>query len=268
MGRLTRVPLGMLEPGSNAMANDNVVYNGEDIELQSKRQEGEQDNDFNRGAFDPETGTLHLHREDGSVLQISGFMTVHNIGVGRKGATGPRGAAGVSGRNGRDGRPGIPGCMGPKGDWGPMGPAGPQGATGPQGVPGPTGPTGPSGATGPGGIDGASPEMSSAENVASETVGTGRIMQWGRFTDSEPELKKTLLFSEALQDASKPLALHIQFVDPSVNIANKVKVTKIAEGYADLEVVETLLDMEPNGAGGMQYVSPFGWDFYWFLIGQ
>jgi hypothetical protein len=87
----------MLDAGDNARANDDVVFNGNDIEAQTPGSADETDNFVVRGEFDPEIGVLNLYRVDDSIVQVSGFMTAHNIGIGQKGATGPRGAAGVAG---------------------------------------------------------------------------------------------------------------------------------------------------------------------------
>ena len=81
---LTRVPLNMLDPGANAQANDDVVYNGSEIEAQTI-----EDQDTNiyvaSGEFDPEIGILTLTRSDDTVIQIDGFMTSNNIGIGTPG---------------------------------------------------------------------------------------------------------------------------------------------------------------------------------------
>tara|TARA_B100000700_G_scaffold101966_1_gene115002 strand:+ start:54109 stop:54885 length:777 start_codon:yes stop_codon:yes gene_type:complete len=258
----------MLDPGDQARPNDDVVFNGREVEAQTPGSAGEDDNFVTRGEFDPEVGVLNLYRADNSIVQVSGFMTVHNIGVGPRGATGPRGAAGPSGRNGRDGRPGVPGCAGPKGDIGPMGPPGPKGPTGPRGIPGPTGPTGPAGEQGNSGFDGETPELTSTEDGSSESVSNGRIMQWGRFTDNQPAEIKQVMFPEALTALDKPKSFVMQWVNPAGNVAYKVRVEKIEQGYAVLAVNKNMIALEPDGAGGTQLVPLTGWDFYWFLLGE
>jgi len=268
MAKLTRVPLSMLDAGDNARPNDDVVFNGNDVEAQTPGSASELDNFVVRGEFDPEVGVLNLYRIDDSIVQISGFMTAHNIGIGQKGATGPRGAAGPAGRNGRDGRPGGPGCTGPKGDLGPMGPPGPAGPTGPRGLVGPAGIIGLQGEIGPAGMDGERPLQSTVGPSSVESVGTGRIMQWGRHTDNTAAEMKQILFPEAVDALNRPISLLVQWVNPSSNIANKVRVQKIEDGYALLAVNPSMLDLEPDGFGGTQYVPMTGWDFYWFLIGE
>lgn len=268
MAGLTRVPLSMLDPGDNARPNDDIVYNGQEIESQTPNQTGDTDNVVVRGAFDPETGILNLYRADDSILQIAGFMTIQNIGVGPRGATGPRGAAGPSGRNGKDGRPGIPGCTGPKGDLGPMGPPGPPGPTGSRGLPGPTGPQGVTGPSGAAGIDGERPQLVAGAAGTSESVASGRVMQWGRFTDNTAGQIKQVLFPEAFTATTKPKALILQWVNPASNVADKVRVSSIEAGYATLSVQTSMLAQEPNGSGGTRPVAMTGWDFYWFAIGE
>jgi len=268
MGKLTRVPLGMLDPGNNASPNDDVVYNGSEIEVQTPGDSSDEDNYVTRGDFDPEIGVLNLYRADSTIVQVPGFMTVHNIGVGPRGATGPRGAPGNSGRNGRDGRSGVPGCAGPKGDVGPQGPAGPRGPAGQRGERGATGPQGPAGGEGASGYDGESPVLVSTDAASSESVSSGRSLQWGRFTDPTPGLTKEIIFPEALNDVSNPHSIVLFWVNPASNVANKVRVTSIETGKANLSVVTNLLDVEPDGSGGTQNVTASGWDFYWILLGD
>lgn len=268
MTKLTRVPLSMLDAGDNARANDDVVFNGEEVEAQPSGTSSELDKYLVQAQFDPETGTLDLVMSDDNIIKVAGFMTVNNIGVGPRGATGPRGAAGPSGRNGKDGRPGIPGCTGPKGDIGPMGPDGPAGPTGPRGLQGAVGPTGPTGPIGLPGADGETPSYITTEAGSSESIMSGRIMQWGRFTDNNPGEMKQIMFPEALVDESKPHSLILQWVNPTSNVAHKVRVQKIEKGYAVLAVNISMLDVEPDGQGGTQPVPMTGWDFYWFLIGE
>lgn len=267
MSRLTRVPLSMLDPGNNARANDDVVYNGTVVEAQTPNASSELDNFVVRGDFDPEIGILNLHRQDNTIIRIPGFMTVHNIGIGPRGATGPAGAPGSTGRNGRDGRHGPPGCTGPKGDVGPIGAPGPAGPTGPRGLPGATGPTGPAGTPGSSGLDGERPEFSSTGIISTEYVSSGRIMQWGRFTSTTPSEMQQVIFPQAI-DPTLPHAFVFNWVNPSSNIANKVRVQNIEAGFARLAVNTSMLDLEPDGAGGTQPVEMTGWDFYWFLIAQ
>lgn len=97
------------------------------------------------GYFDDATGVLTLTLVNGQTVEISGFMTQGNVGVGQSGPQGLSGADGTDGLIGSNGETGFTGCAGP---------AGAQGAQGPQGPKGDTGPTGPKGATGPQGEPG------------------------------------------------------------------------------------------------------------------
>lgn len=266
---LTKVPLNMLDPGANAQTNDDVIYNGSEIDLQPVETRETRDVYVEYGEFDPEIGILLLTRTDGTVIQIPGFMTSNNIGRGEPGLQGPKGAQGVAGRNGKDGRPGIPGCTGPKGDQGPAGPPGPAGPTGPRGLTGATGPTGPIGPTGPAGTDGATPELRTAPGASSEKVAaSGRVMQWGRFTDAAAGAVKYVDFPSPLTDLTKPHSFIIQWINPLSNVANKVRVASIETNRATLIVEESMLDTESDGAGGTRPVAKTGWDFYWMLMGQ
>lgn len=265
---LTRVPLNMLDAGATARPNDEVVYNGQEVETQNPRDPSVVDIHIQSGKFDPETGILTLTQTDDTVLNIGGFMTVHNIGIGPRGATGPRGTPGSPGRNGKDGRPGVPGCTGPKGDIGPMGNPGPPGPTGPRGIPGEAGATGPTGPTGPAGVDGERPVYVSGANASYETITGGRVMQWGRYTAVDPAEFRTLLFPEAFTQEAKPKAIFLQWVNPASNVANKVRLTEFTLGKATLAVNVSMLAQEPDGAGGTRPVPMTGWDFYWFAIGE
>lgn len=265
---LTKTPLTMLTPGNNAQVNDEVVYNGQSLETQAPGVGNNTDLHITDASYDPESGVLTLTRNDTAVLQVSGFMTSGNIGTGPRGPTGPSGAVGQNGRHGKDGRPGIPGCTGPKGDSGPAGPQGATGPQGPRGYAGPTGPQGPAGASGASGADGERPVYTAGTINSTEKTSSGRLMMWGRFTDSAPGITKQLLFPEALANPSKPVALHLQWVNPSSNVANKVRVQSINAGYAELSVNTSLLDQIPDGSGGTQAVPASGWDFYWTLLGE
>jgi hypothetical protein len=264
---LTTVPLTMVSAGSNAQPNDQVVFNGDKLEPQNPSN-STTDLHVIDARYDPITGILELIRSDNNIMSISGFMTPGNIGVGPRGATGPQGIPGISGRNGRDGNDGLPGCTGPKGDIGPMGPVGP---TGPSGIPGSIGlrgDTGPVGPTGPAGQAGAVPIYITSATSSSERISGGRVTQWGRFTDATPGLMKSVLLPVALtEDVSvKSCSFIMNWINPSNNVANKVRVESIAGGQVTLAVNESLLATVPDGLGGTTTVSPTGWDFYWFLV--
>jgi hypothetical protein len=266
---LTRVPLTMLDPGANAQANDDVIYNGTVIDVQPVASIGNQDIYVEFGEFDSEIGILLLTRTDGTVLQISGFMTSNNIGRGEPGLQGPKGTQGISGRNGKDGRPGLPGCTGPKGDQGPAGSAGPAGPTGPMGIQGLQGPAGPRGAAGETGPQPVASQLIPGVGATAEYLASpGRVFQWGRFTDAVASQTKTVVFPSALTDLTKPHAFLMFWVSPTSNVANKVRVANISAGTALLIVEDSLLDTESDGAGGTRTVAKTGWDFYWILMGQ
>jgi hypothetical protein len=218
--------------------------------------------------YDPETGVLTIEQTDEegttSVISVSGFMTLGNIGVGPTGPTGPRGNDGNPGRAGKDGRPGIAGCVGPKGDTGAIGPTGPVGPTGPAGVAGPTGPTGPTGPAGAAGRDAPEPEFSvdSSNQMVKEKLGK-KIMYHGRFTDTGTKTVVRLLFKEPFTDSSQRSA-HITFVDPAAsNVAAIVKKT-LTKSYLELTIDPAKL---PKDSGG-NALPATGWDFWYQVIGE
>lgn len=267
MTGLTRVSLSMISPGANAQAKDQVVFNGQELEPQNPKS-SPSDIYITSGKFDSTIGVLTLERTDGSLLQIEGFMTVSNIGIGPRGAPGPKGDTGAGGRNGVDGAQGIPGCTGPKGDRGPQGIPGESGALG---LRGPTGPTGPRGETGPQGlpgVNGESPQYTPTPTASSEKFLNGRVMQWGRFTDAAPALVKTVLLPVALTAGTevKAASFVMQWINPLSNVANKVRVDNINGGQVQLSVMTSMMTQIPDGQGGTTHAEPSGWDFYWFLV--
>lgn len=267
---LTRTPLEMLDVGENASANDKLVYNGSQVEAQSTSN-ATGDLHISSGRYDSITGILSLDLSNGTdvvnVINIAGFMTPANVGVGSRGATGPKGPAGNNGRNGIDGRPGERGCQGPKGDRGPQGFTGPAGPTGPQGLQGPQGAPGNTGPQGPAGFNGETPTLVTGTVSSYELVKSGKIISWGRFTDATAGEYKRVLFPEAFKDNS-PKAIIIQWVNPSSNVANKVRITDFTNGYCEFGVNTSLLATEPNGTGGTRPVAATGWDFYWIAVGK
>lgn len=271
MGGLTKAPLSMLDTGPNAQPNDRLVFNGDSVEAQAPEGASQVDLYVANARYNADTGVLELIRSDASVLQVPGFTTAMSIGIGPRGATGPQGLPGPSGRNGKDGSNGIPGCTGPKGDPGPMGPAGggsSSSGSGQRGATGPTGPTGPKGATGPAGIDGERPTYVSSPSASSEKINSGRVMQWGRFTDATAGQIKSVLLPSALTrvEAVASISFIMQWVNPASNVANKVKVDSINGGNVSLSVVTSMLATMPDGSGGTTTVPTTGWDFYWFLV--
>lgn len=264
---LTRAPLAMVDAGPNAQVKDQVVFNGSSLESQNPGNTAS-DVFVMSGKFDQELGILTLARSDGSLLQIDGFMTPSNIGVGPRGVAGPQGVPGESGRNGKDGAPGIPGCTGPKGDTGAMGPPGESGVIGARGPAGPQGIQGPPGPQGAPGTPGERPIYSTSVSASSEKILNNRIMQWGRFTDATPGLVKTLLFPVALEgDINlKAVSIILQWVDPSSNVANKVRIGPITNGNAQLTALSSMMEQVPDGQGGVTNAPATGWDFFWFLV--
>jgi hypothetical protein len=141
---LTKTPLDMLEakgtPGSD------VRYTGSEVIV-------EPDEDINNlgvasGFFDDSSGTLVIKLVNGQTLNITGFMTQGNIGVGEAGSQGIGGTSGTDGLLGEDGLQGPSGCAGPPGTPGATGTPGSMGPQGPEGPQGPTGDLGPEGEPG------------------------------------------------------------------------------------------------------------------------
>lgn len=145
MTGLTKVPLGMLS--AVGRPNSDVRFNGINVVV-TPQQEDENDFGIKDGTFDATSGTLTLALRNGAALELTGFMTQGEIGVG------PAGPQGAAGRDGRDGLNGIDGDQGSTGCQGPAGPPGRQGPRGEQGLQGNTGPKGATGPTGPDGKDG------------------------------------------------------------------------------------------------------------------
>lgn len=97
------------------------------------------------GNFDRLSGTLVLNIPNVGKLQITGFTTVNDIGLGPRGEEGEDGRDGIDGLSGSDGGRGADGCIGPRGNEGlpgKVGVRGPRGAIGPTGNTGNTGPAG------------------------------------------------------------------------------------------------------------------------------
>ena len=249
---LTKIPLDMLDEG-DANADEHEVFTGSGYDTQDFSTNP--DKYVDSGDFDSETGVLTLTMADGATLNISGFMTPSNIGVGPQGPRGPKGDPGKPGRNGRDGIQGPAGCQGPKGDYGPIGPEGPEGPQGPAGPTGPEGPTGPQGPQGPAGVDGASPIFFSSSGNAYEKISAGRTMQWGRFTSANATTVQQVLFPTSFDVSCQ--AVFVEWVDPSnSNVAYNTKITLLAQGYFEIQ------------SYGIAAASATGWDFYWYAIGE
>lgn len=263
MGGLTRTPLSMVSAfGKKA---DAVRFNGNELELQPDSDIGSGKSIIG-GDFDPDAGVLTILLADGTSLILRNFLTTRNIGVGPTGPTGPSGKPGSNGRNGKDGAKGDAGCAGPKGDAGPQGPTGPAGQSGGIGLQGATGPTGPKGPTGPAGTDGKSALVGILSSAAYEKFENSSLKAWGRFTDPTAGLVKKIVFPEAFT-TDQPRALFLQPVDPTSPVAFAVGVNKINRGNAELQVDQSRLPTQPDGAGGTTRAAATGWDFFWFVIG-
>lgn len=141
MGGLTRTPLSMLE--ARGAPNSDVRFDGREVNTQ--KDENINNTGVTSGKFDDVTGTLSLTLVNGQSVEIRGFMTHGDIGVGPEGPQGIGGVDGTDGLLGEDGLQGPPGCQGPPGTPGVTGPQGEMGAQGEAGPPGMTGPTGPKG---------------------------------------------------------------------------------------------------------------------------
>lgn len=145
MAGLTKISLNMLS--ASGRPGSDVRFDGKNVFV-TPQEENTNDYGITGGNYDPTTGQMTLILRNGSMLELTGFMTVGDIGIGPPGPTGPSGRDGRDGLNGVDGEKGSTGCQGP------AGPPGRQGPRGDQGIPGPTGPKGEEGATGPKGDDG------------------------------------------------------------------------------------------------------------------
>ena len=142
---LTRVPLKLLD--AKGRSGSDVRFDGNNVVVEEDSL-NQNDYGITAGNYDATSGTLTLVLRNGESLQLSGFTTVSDMGVGQAGPTGPSGQDGRDGLNGTDGEKGATGCQGP------AGPPGRQGPRGEQGNPGATGPSGATGPTGPDGKDG------------------------------------------------------------------------------------------------------------------
>lgn len=145
MSGLTKTPLSMLE--SKGSPGSDVQFDGKSVV--AVEEENVNNSGVLGGSFDDASGTLTLSLVNGETIQVSGFMTQGDIGVGDSGAQGISGVDGTDGLLGGDGEQGSTGCAGPAGTPGATGPGG---AVGPQGNEGPVGPEGREGVAG---IDGA-----------------------------------------------------------------------------------------------------------------
>lgn len=143
-GGLTKTPLSLLQ--ARGAPNSDVRFSGSEVVTEADQ------NINNAGIasanYDSQTGTLTLNLVNGSKMQITGFMTAGDIGVGPAGPQGNSGSNGADGLIGEAGERGVSGCAGPAGAPGATGPKGEMGPQGPEGPPGPTGPQGPAGKDG------------------------------------------------------------------------------------------------------------------------
>lgn len=265
MSGLTKIPLQLIDPGKG-VANDQVLFNGQDLELQDP-DVSSSDSQVVAGTYDQETGTLTLNKADRSVVLIRGLLTKSSIGVGPTGPTGPQGSQGVNGRNGKDGRRGDTGCVGPKGDPGPAGNTGPAGPPGGPGTLGATGPTGPTGPSGPAGRDGKMPVFGVGETGGYELFEESTLKCWGRFTSTSAAIFQRVVFPEAFTQETTRTAF-LMFIDPASPVKNAVRIDKVNKGNMELSLNTALLPQVPDGEGGTKPAAALGWDFYWFVIGS
>lgn len=136
----------MLQASGNP--GSNVEFDGKEVmvgEVLTENNPDIGDANISNAQYDQINGVLVLTFTNGYMLNVSGFMTEGNIGVGPPGPQGLPGAPGVDGLQGRDGEKGSTGDQGPAGPVGPVGPTGPTGPRGEPGVPGTDGATGPKG---------------------------------------------------------------------------------------------------------------------------
>jgi len=111
-------------------------------------------------AFNKKLGVLTFIRNNGEVIEASGFLTEDQIGHGPKGKVGRIGKAGRDGEEGRLGKEGPAGCEGAQGNAGDKGMSGRDGEDGPVGIAGTSGcegdvgPEGDEGDKGPKGFQG------------------------------------------------------------------------------------------------------------------
>ena len=141
MAGLTKTPLSMLE--ALGEPDSDVRFSGESV--YTERDQNINNTGLQTGHFDDATGILTITLVNGQQLQIAGFMTQGDIGMGPPGTQGIGGTDGTDGLLGEDGLqgpagcqgpPGTPGATGPRGEMGPQGAEGPQGAQGAKGDPG------------------------------------------------------------------------------------------------------------------------------------
>jgi hypothetical protein len=257
---LTRVPLGMIDAGDDVEAGNTIVHDGQQLTALDVPDQNT-DKYIGSGSFDKQAGMLSLQlvNKDGTnsgVLNIDGFLTASNLGVGKVGPTGNIGSKGAPGINGQDGRNGEQGCFGPKGDRGQQGATGAQGPGGNFGGigdEGPTGPIGPTGATGP---RGESFAFLASEAATIERALSGRKTQWGHIDSGVTQDVLRIFFPQAFE--TPPNYIAVTWIDPETsNVANNVKLEVIEKGYFDLKVITSQM----GGAASS------GWDLMYIAMG-
>lgn len=144
MGGLTKIPLSLLK--ARGQPDSDVRFDGSQIITQKESQTSNYG--VLNGSYDSIHGRLTLNLANGQTLEIEGFPTQGDIGIGPPGPEGRAGQDGADGLFGQDGLQGPQGCAGPQGPQGPTGPRGYPGIQGLQGEQGPTGPKGDPGADG------------------------------------------------------------------------------------------------------------------------
>lgn len=138
---LTRLPLSMVRPPTIA---GGVVAQGQSLTIDPSTIDLSQLSGF----YDRTQGILTLNIPSVGKINIAGFPTSADIGVGRQGQSGRDGTAGVDGLIGETGNKGLQGCRGPEGPQGRQGERGPRGLRGEQGEQGIQGIQGNDGADG------------------------------------------------------------------------------------------------------------------------
>jgi hypothetical protein len=123
---ITQIPLDLISPGA---VSGVLSAAGNSVHVTPSS------NDVNelRGFYDPSQGILTLSIPNIGKINIAGFPTKSDVGVGRQGPSGRDGSAGIDGLIGEAGTKGSLGCRGPEGPQGRQGERGPRGLVGPQG---------------------------------------------------------------------------------------------------------------------------------------
>lgn len=123
---VTQVPLALINPGTVA---GNLSASGNSVKVDPVVQ----NINILKGFYDSTQGILTLEIPTIGKINVTGFPTKSDVGVGRQGPSGRDGSAGIDGLIGEAGTKGSLGCRGPEGPQGRQGERGPRGLVGPQG---------------------------------------------------------------------------------------------------------------------------------------